>query len=140
MTFDELNIVRKLKKEIEEESKKLSALKLVIGAFPHKYCKSEEKIIKSGMGKSDFENYVINTTDTEKKIEELQNRLSEEVPKLTEKIQKEVKECADQTLLIYRYVACEYFRDIGFLMGYSEAHVYFKHRQILKKLLVDTEP
>ena len=134
MTFEELNIVRKLKNQIADENRKLQALKIVIGAFPHKYGKSENNVSSAGVAKSDFENFSIQIADTEKKIENLQVKLCEEIPKLTEKIQKNFSDRNVQTLLIYRYVACEYFRDISFLMGYSENWIYWKHNQILKSL------
>ena len=137
MTFEELNIVRKLKKQIADETKKLQALKIVIGAFPHKYGKQNQGGSSGGVAKSDFESFVVQIADTEKKIENLQTELTDAVPRLTKKIQSEITDTAEQTLLIYRYVACKFFRDIGFLMGYSEAHVYFRHREILKNLIVD---
>ena len=138
MTLSELNEVRNLKKRLEGEQKKLNALKIVVGAFPHKYGQSEEGGAGSGgTPKSAFESYVVQIADTEKNIEKLQNELTQAVPRLTEKIQNEVANTDEQTLLIYRYVACKFFRDIGFLMGYSEARVYSLHREILKKLIVD---
>ena len=138
MTLSELNEVRNLKKRLDGEQKKLNALKIVVGAFPHKYGQSEEGGAGSGgTPKSAFESYVVQIADTEKNIEKLQNELTQAVPRLTEKIQNEVANTDEQTLLIYRYVACKFFRDIGFLMGYSEARVYSLHREILKKLIVD---
>ena len=138
MTLSELNEVRNLKKRLEGEQKKLNALKIVVGAFPHKYGQSEEGGAGSGgTPKSAFESYVVQIADTEKNIEKLQNELTQAVPRLTEKIQNEVANTDEQTLLIYRYVACKFFRDIGFLMGYSEQHIYFLHNKILKNLRVD---
>ncbi len=137
MTFKELNEVRSLKKQIESEQKKLKALKIVVGAFPHKYGKSDSGGSSGGVAKSAFESFVVQIADTESRIEKMQGELTKAVSRLTEKIQAEVEGKAEQTLLIYRYVACEYFRDIGFLMGYSEAHVYFLHREILRNLIVD---
>ena len=134
MTLSELNEVRNLKKRLEGEQKKLNALKIVVGAFPHKYGQSEEGGAGSGgTPKSAFESYVVQIADTEKNIEKLQNELTQAVPRLTEKIQNEVANTDEQTLLIYRYVACKFFRDIGFLMGYSERRVYQVHEQILKR-------
>ena len=134
MTLKELNEVRNLKKQLEGEQKKLNALKIVVGAFPHKYGQSEEGGAGSGgTPKSAFESYVVQIADTEKNIEKLQQELTQAVPRLTEKIQTEIIDSAEQTLLIYRYVACKFFRDIGFLMGYSEQHIYFLHNKVLKK-------
>lgn len=137
MTLNELYAVRNLKKRLEGEQKKLNALKIVVGAFPHKYGQSDEGAGSGGTPKSAFESYVVQIADTEKNIEKLQNELTQAVPRLTEKIQTEIIDSAEQTLLIYRYVACKFFRDIGFLMGYSEQHIYFLHNKILKNLRVD---
>ena len=134
MTFEELNIVRTLKKQIAAENKKLKALKIVIGAYPHKYGKSNESGVASGgLAKSDFENLAVQIVDAETQLEKFKTQLTEAVPRLTKQIQEEIKDDDGQALLIYRYVACEYFRNIGFLMGYSENWVYWKHNQILKK-------
>ena len=133
MTFEELNSVRKLKKQIADENKKLSALKIVIGALPHKYGKP--KILTSNnLSKSSFENFTLQMIDTEKKIENLQIKFCDEVPKLTKKIQENFSDSTEQTLLIYRYVACKFFKEISFLLGYSEQWIYKKHKAILKKL------
>ena len=118
MTFEELNEVRNLKKHLSLENKKLEALKVVIGAFPHKYSASGEGK-SAGLAKSTFENFSVQLVDVEKRIEKIQEQLTEAVP---------------QTLLIYRYVACKFFRDIGYLMGYSESRVYQLHSKILKKV------
>ena len=137
MTFAELNEVRCLKKKIADENKKLKALKIVIGSVPHKYGKSDEGGSGTAATKSAFESFIVQIADCEKKIESLQAQLTDAVPRLTKKIQDEVSDSAEQSLLIYRYVACEYFRDIGFLMGYSENWIYWKHNKILKKFRVD---
>ena len=133
MTFAELNEVRRLKKKLADENKKLVALKIVIGAFPHKYGKSDGGGSGTVATKSAFESFIVQIADCEKEIESLQAQLNDAVPRLTKKIQDEISDSAEQTLLIYRYVACKYFRDIGFLMGYSERRVYQLHEQIVKR-------
>ena len=134
MTFEELNVVRKLKKRIADESKKLKALQIVIGAFPHKYGKAESGGSSGNAAKSQFEGFVIEEQECEENIKRLQVQLREEVPKLTTKIQKNFFDSTEQTLLLYRYVACKFFKEISFLMGYSEQWIYKKHKAILKSL------
>ena len=134
MTVEELNIVRKLKKQIADETKKLQALKIVIGAFPHKYGKQNQGGSSGGVAKSDFESFVVQIADAEKKIENLQAELTDAVPRLTKKIQENFSDFAEQTLLIYRYVACKSFKEISFLLGYSEQWIYKKHKELLKSL------
>ena len=90
---------------------------------------------KSHSTESQVETLVALIIDTEKEIEKIHSRLIAAVPELTSKIQAEVKDNVEQTLLIYRYVACEYFRDIGFKLGYSEQHTYYLHKRILDKVL-----
>ena len=133
MTFQELNSVRRIKKQIAEENKKLKALSIVIESFPHKYCKG------SGGGSmkvptSPFEIFLMQKCDCEENIEMLQNRLRDEVPVLTKKIQENFPDSTEQTLLLYRYVACKFFKEISFLLGYSEQWIYKKHKELLKNL------
>ena len=132
MTFEELNVVRKLKKRIADESKKLKALQIVIGAFPHKYGKTESGGSSGNVAKSPFEGFVIEAQECEENIKRLQFQLREEVPKLTTKIQENFSDSTEQTLLLYRYVACKFFKEISFLMGYSESKIYKLHKLILK--------
>ena len=135
MTFEELNEVRKLKKQIAEEDKKLRALKIVIGAFPHKYGVDNCGGGNSGNNsKSMFENFTIQIIDCEKKIEKLQLQLLDEIPRLTKKIQENFTEPLTQSILLYRYVACKYFKEISFLIGYSEQWLFKRHKEILKNL------
>ena len=135
MTFEELNSVRKLKKQLADENKKLEVLDIVIESFPHKYGK-----VNGGGGTSaklptsPFEGFATLKVDTEKKIENLQKQLRETIPKLTALIQENFTDTTEQSLLIYRYVACKRFKDISFLLGYSEQWIYKKHREILKSL------
>ncbi len=142
MTFAELNEVRALKKKIAAEQQKISALRESLESITPKYTREKNHTAldvspKSKTASSRLEVVTAMIIDTESAITELQARLSKAVPELTEKILAMNLDNAEQTLLIYRYVACKYFRDIGFLMGYSENWIYWKHNQILKKIRVD---
>lgn len=133
MTFTELNEVRTLKKQIAAAKQKIAALRDSAESITTKL----EPTPKGTTTESRIEVLTALIVDTETAVNELQARLQQAVPELTEKILAEVHDSAAQTLLIYRYVACEYFRDIGFLMGHSEQWVYWKHNKILKKTIVD---
>lgn len=134
MTFEELNIVRKLKKQLADENKKLCALKIVVGAFPHKYGKSDNSGSAGNFAKSaGYESFVLQIADTEKKIENVYNQLSESMSELSKKIEAEFTNTSEQTLLIYRYVACKPFHEIARLMHYSLRMVYKAHYRLLKK-------
>lgn len=135
MTFEELNEVRKLKKQIDAENKKLKALNIVIESFPHKYGKSENiggKVVR--FSTSPFEIFLMQRVDCVNKIESLQLQLREEIPRLTKKIQENFSDSFEQSILLYRYVACKFFKEISFLLGYSEQWIYKKHKAILKSL------
>ena len=134
MTFEELNIVRTLKKQIAAENKKLKALKIIMGAFPHKYGKSNESGVTSGGStKSAFESFVAQIVDCENKIAELERKVVETSSQLSVNIQKTFHDSTEQTFLLYRFVACKYFREIGFLIGLSERRVYQLYENILQK-------
>ena len=134
MTFQELNSVRRIKKQIAEENKKLKALNILIESFPHKYGKAEGGGNSGNAAKSPFESFIVEAQECEENIKRLQFQLRDEVPRLTKKIQENFSDPTEQTLLIYRYVACKFFKEISFLLGYSEQWIYKKHKTILKSL------
>lgn len=135
MTFEELNSVRKLKKQLADETEKLKVLDIVIESFPHKYGKANGGGGNSAkVPTSPFEGFATLKVDTEEKIENLQKQLRETIPKLTALIQENFSDSTEQSLLIYRYVACKRFKEISYLLGYSEQWIYKKHRELLKKL------
>ncbi len=68
MTFEELNVVRKLKKSIADEDKKLKALQIVIAALPHKYGKVEGGGSSGNNAKSPFESFVVEAQECEENI------------------------------------------------------------------------
>lgn len=133
MTFAELNEVRTLKKQIAGAKQKVAALRESAESVTVKL----EPTPKGTATESRLEVLTALIVDTEAEISRLQARLQEAVPELTEKILAEVHDNAEQNLLIYRYVACKYFRDIGFVMGKSKNWIYWKHNKILKKIVVD---
>lgn len=147
MTWQELNEVRTLKKRITQVQQKLKALRDCIRPATVKYTRETNNkgesytaldvMPKNKNTNSQTETLAVMLTDSEKELSALQKRLTETIPALTKKIQAELTDNIEQTLMIYRYVACEYFRDIGFKMGYSEQHIYYLHNRILQKLRVD---
>ncbi len=146
MTYEELNEVWALKKAITKKQQKIAALRDSAETITPKYIREQhgkksypalDVSPKSKNIDSRVEDNTSKIIDTEAEIVKLQERLIKAVPELTDKILAEVKDDTEQTLLIYRYVSCKYFRDIGFLLEMSEARVYFLHRQILKKILRD---
>lgn len=133
MTYEELNVVRNLKKKLDAEKQKLSALRESITPATPKLNDAPHGTNTA----SPTEKLAMMITDTERRIAKLNIRIEVESFKLMDKIQAEVQDAKEQTLLIHRYINCKHFRDIGAAMGFSEGHVYFTHRNILKKLLVN---
>lgn len=133
MTYEELNIVRNLKKKLDAEKQKLSALRESITPATPKLNDAPRGTNTA----SPTEKLAMMITDTERRIAKLNIRIELESFKLTDKIQAEVQDTKEQTLLIHRYINCKRFEDIGTAMGFSEGHIYFIHRNILKKLLVN---
>lgn len=149
MTLEELNIVRKLNQQIADEEKKLQGFKDLAQSMTPPFSREtyiDERnklqsytclnaLPKGSSIDSRVEMVATLIVDTEKVIEGLKKRIKTERTLLVQKIQNEVSDTVAQTLLIHRYVLCEHFRDIGFVMRYSESYVYFTHRKILETLL-----
>ncbi len=133
MTSDELNEVRNIRAALSDAEKVLEvwrraeALKIP----------TRDGLPKSHSVDSRVERLAVKVTDAERRVEDLKKQLAEAIPRLEEKICAAVQDSAERILLIFRYVDGMYFRDIGFLMGYSEAHVYYLHRIACEKLIVD---
>lgn len=149
MTYEELNEVRTLKHKIMQTTRRIKALEDCIKPAGVKFTRGynyddKGKVLnsytcldvmpKGNNTSSPTEILAVMLADEKNELAALQGRLKAAIPELTEKILQTVKDTTEQTLLIYRYVACEYFRDIGFKMGYSENWIYFRHKQILKSL------
>ena len=132
MTYEELNEVWALKKAITKKQQKIAALRESAEIITPEYT----QLPKGKNVDSRIEVLTALIVDEEAEISKLQERLIEAVPELTKKIQAAIIGDSEQTLMIYRYVACKYFRDIGFLMGYSERRVYQVHEQILRNISI----
>ena len=145
MTYQELNVVRVLKKKLEDETKKLSSLRDLVRPATTKFTRETidgksytclDVMPRGTNTTSPTESLAMMITDAERRIANLKRRIESESLTLINKIQAEVQDVKGQALLIHRYINCEHFRDIGFAMGTSESNVYFTHRKILKKLIV----
>ena len=146
MKYEELNEVRTLKNRITQVQRKLKALRDLVRPATTKFTRETvggksytclDVMPRGTSTESQTEMLAVMIADSEKELSALQKKLIETIPALTKKIQAEIADNAEQTLMIYRYVACEYFRDIGFKMGYSERRVYQLHEKAIKKIAVD---
>ena len=131
--WEELNEVRRLKRIIRDTERILEALKrAVLPKVP--VCNG---MPKSKPADSVIERLTVRIVDTENEIATLHQKVAETAAELERKIKSEVEGKTARTILILRYVDCMNFRDIGFALGYSETHIYFLHRKICKKIIVD---
>ena len=134
MTSDELNEVRDLRTALIDAEKVLEvwrraeALKIP----------TRDGLPKSHSVDSRVERIAVKVIDAERKVAELKAQLADAIPRLEQKICAKVEDSAERALLLFRYVEGMYFCDIGFLMGYSEAHVYYLHRIAREKLIGDS--
>ena len=133
MTWAELNEVRSLNRRILEKEKLIDGLKLsvtlqtsVINGMP-----------KSRLIDSRIERLVSRITDAEKELSELKVAHQEAVKRVEGKIKAEIDDATARAIFTLRYVDGMHFRDIGFAIGYSEAHVYYLHRITGEKIVSD---
>lgn len=130
MTYEDLNEVRRLTKKIFDAQEKLKALNSISESLT-------EKIDKLPCEKNNLahtETVLMMILAAEYDVENLQFELGEAVPKLVKKIQDYFSDEVEQTILIYRYVACKSWNEIQKLIGYSRSRVFYFHNRALGKL------
>lgn len=130
MTLDELNEVRNLRATLMDAEKVLEVWRRA-GALK---ISTSEGLPKSHSVDSRVERVTVKVIDAERRVADLKAQLVDAIPRLEQKICAEVTDPAEQTLLLFRYIEGMHFRDIGFLMKYSEAYVYRIHNKALKNL------
>ena len=134
MTWAELNEVRYLKQEVAKVEKEVAALRRSLGIK----VPSRDGMPKSTPVDSHIERVVTRIVDAEQRLEALKKFADEEVAvRVEDRIRREISDSTARTLFIFRYVDCMYFREIGIAMGYSEAHIYYLHREIGRKIISD---
>ena len=148
MTFEELNIVREIKKQIADESQRLEGLKdfalSITPQFSRETYRDEKNKLQSftclnvlpkgNSTDSRVEKIAVLIADTEKNISDLKIQLEKETPLLIKKIQAEFPDGIEQRILINRYVVGKSFREISHIMKYSLRQIFYIHERILKRL------
>ena len=134
MTWEELNKVRDLTKNLRDAERSLELIRLSISAA--------KVPVRDGMPKatstdSRIEIATIRIIDFSAKIESLKAELIDAVKILEEQITNAVSNKTARKIFILHYVDCMYFRDIAIALGYSEAHIYYLHRITLENLIKD---
>lgn len=145
MTIDELNLIRRLEKKRIAEKQKLQGFKYLISSITPQfsrttYRKDKKEISytcldvspKNSGTDSRVELIASLIVDTENGIAEIESQIEKETPLLIDKIQAEVQDPLIQSILIYRYAFLKNFREIGFMLHYSERFIYKEHKRFLK--------
>lgn len=130
MTERELNEVREIRSEIADLERKIEFIR---GSL------SNPVPLRDGMPQgrgleSRIEKLVVQITDLEAELSELKKRRELAIIKVTAGICAGNLSGKEASVMWRRYVKCMRFRDIGFELNYSDAHVFYLHRQGLKKL------
>ncbi len=146
MTFEELNIVRKLKKQIADEEQKLQGFRDLAQSITPQATRVTLREGKKelsytcldaqpkGTSKdSRVEMIATLIVDTEKIIENLKIQLEKETPLLIKKIQAEFPDGTEQRILISRYIVGQSFREIARIFHYSLRHIFRVHDRAKKK-------
>ena len=144
MTFEELNIVRKLKKQIADEEQKLQGFKdlaqSITPQFSRTTCREGKKEIsytcldvqpKGNSSDSRIEKIIPLIIDTEKIIADLRERLKTENSLLIEKINANFTGI-EHRILFGHYVNGKSFREIALTSHYTLRYIFFIHKRILK--------
>lgn len=130
MTFEELNKVRVIHSELTRAARNLEVWKRASTLRTP----SIDGLSKSKSTISSVERIALKVVEAERRVATLQENLSLAIPILEKKICAEFNNSRVQTLLLFRYVECMFFRDIAEIMHYSEKHIYRLHDRILKGL------
>lgn len=130
MTEKELNRVRNLKKKIEREAERVAGTRRAItdlvpflDGMPHAQNQS-----------SRVEKLTAQIVDGERRLDELKDEMAAEAAALTAEISRAPLNRQEHDVIMLRYVTCLNFRDIEFRLNYSDANVFYHHRNGTKKL------
>lgn len=148
MTLEELKRVRVLRKQLEEKPEILAALRDSAERTTTAY--KRDRIGKQSFtaldlsphgnfAESRIERLIPGIIDGEKELAELQDEFEKAVTELTKNIQSEFSNPTEQTLMLYRYVACRSFKEISNILRYSYRYVYSLHDKAMKKILNQSE-
>lgn len=146
MTFEELNIVRTLKKQIADEVQRLEGLKdfalSITPQFSRETYRDEKNKLQSftclnvmpkgNSTDSRVEKIAVLIADTENKISNLQKELATESMLLTEKINANFTGI-EHRILFGHYVNGKSFREIALTSHYTLRYIFYIHKKILKR-------
>ena len=133
MTWEELTEVRRLRRELRHTEQSLELIRST-SAQTSRY---DAKPLFTPQLKSSVEFDIMRINELERRIEEITTALADAKVRLEKAIIDSVEDVTARALMILRYIDCKHFRDIGFALGYSEAHIYHLHRIICEKIIVN---
>ena len=132
MTAQELNQVRDLSKRIRDLENLLATLR-----------KRAEDIVpaREGMPQSTdihskVESLALKIVEKTIELESLHEQILSATATLTESICLQITDPNQRAVLLFRYVHCMTFRDIGFQLDKSDATVFRLHHDALEKMIV----
>ena len=132
MTEKELNSVRVLHEQIQAVEKQLSTLRKHAEDITPKL----DGLPHATTIQSKVENLALKIVERCKELEALHEQIIAATADLTQKICDKIKNPQERTVIIFRYISCMTFRDIGFEMGKSDARVFQLHHDALEKIIV----
>ena len=131
MTERELNEVRELRSEINDLERKIELMRGALNNIV-----PPRNGMPQGRGQeSRIENMVAQISELETELLELKKRRELAIVKITAGICAANLSGKEASVIWRRYVKCMRFRDIGFELKYSDAHVFYLHRRGLKKVV-----
>lgn len=96
---------------------------------------SSDRIVSSGTTSARFEDLIIDKADLERIITEEEDCNLKTAKKHVLSLIDLLPDKTDRLLLIMRYIDCFSWDAIANILGYSESHVFNRHRSICKNLL-----
>lgn len=148
MTFEELNIVRKLKKQIANEEDKLANFRDLAQSITPQFSREtfrDEKnklqsytclnvLPKGNSTESSVEKVATLIVDTERIIDDLKKQLEKEQTLLIKKITENFSDSTEQKILLNHYALGKSFRAIAQNSHYSVRQVLRIHKRLIKNL------
>lgn len=150
MTFEELNIVRTLKKRIADEEQKLQGFRELAQSITPQFSRTTYREGKKEISYTHLDTQPKGTSqdsrvemtvalivDTEKIISDLKSQLEKETPLLIKKIAENFSDSTEQKILFQRYVVGKSFREIARMFNYSLRQIFRVHKKNFKKFFRD---
>jgi len=129
MTEQELNRVRDLHKRIRDLENLLATLRKRAGDI----VPAREGLPQSTDIHSKVESLALKIVEKTIELDLLHEQILTATASLTKNICVRVPDPAQCAVLLFRYVHCMRFRDIGFQTGYSDRKVFALHREGIEK-------